>query len=274
MNNSSKIIVRLGASGCDRSFTLQRKQGANKNIFILPNGQEAYVAEPVLQILAKPFNTCRLEGEHFERLMTVIDGAGSERPMVPVNRVGAGPTEKSAKFKVDVIQKVADGTREGNPKPTTLTFTLAVSQIEDVGEGRLAAPLWLILEKLQQKSSSQWGKKHRQNNSIASEFVPSPLRSTMSPRMTALKEWLAVMRTELLEEERNLKHAQDKKSQEDEKIAADVFSKIPKDATHGTIIKTILETLRGYAFETPRKNQIHGLVWGLIRESRQAERTV
>jgi len=50
---------------------LQKKQGPNINIFILPNGQEAFIADPVLKLLAKPFVSCRLDGEHFERLMTV-----------------------------------------------------------------------------------------------------------------------------------------------------------------------------------------------------------
>lgn len=271
MKNSSQIIVRLGVESisCDRSITLQKKQEANKGIFILLDGKEAYIADPVMKLVADRYESCRLDGEHFNRLMECIDDSGSERPMVPAQRVGAGPTEKSARFKIDVLQKVSDGTREGKQNSTTLIFTLPVSQIEDVGEGQLAAPLWLILEKLQQKSSNQWGKKHRQDNSIASEFVPAPLRATTSPRVIALKEWLNIVRVELLLEEENKNQFREKENEENAKIAADIFAEIPLDAPSNAIMKIFIEMMRGSDFEMSRKDRISHLVSKLFRESRQ-----
>jgi hypothetical protein len=179
------------------------------DIYILPSGEEVFIATSVWKLIACCEGAGILDDQRFNRIMVCIDESGSDRPMVPVSRIGAGPTEKSARFSVSVIQKINDGLHgpENKQKEKKLTFTLPVSQIENVGNDLMAAPLWLILEKLKDKANSKWGAKSRRANSVKSEFVPATLRATTSPRVLALKAWLTSIRNDIVNDEENRKIA-------------------------------------------------------------------
>ena len=143
--SGSSIILR---------FTLHKRLDTKNNIYILPNGKEGYIADIVLKKIMQQFeNRCKLNDENFDQLMTLIDESGSEMPMVPVSRVGPGPTDMSGKYTVNIIQKINNGTPYHDSKQRKLTFTLPVSQIKNVKDDELAAPLWLIEEKLKQKAN-------------------------------------------------------------------------------------------------------------------------
>jgi hypothetical protein len=166
------------------------------DIYLLPDGKEVFIAEPVRRMFASI--SLKYLNDQFEKLMECIDTGGSEKKMVPVRRVGDGPTEKSARFGVVVTQKIEDiyaGRQEQKEKE--LTFTLPVSQIENVGE-QLAAPLWLILEKLDAKQNSEFGAKARKRESIVGEFIPSSkLKAASSARVVTFKNWLTELCAEL-----------------------------------------------------------------------------
>jgi hypothetical protein len=73
---------------------------------------------------------------------------------VSVVQSGAGPTQKSAKYKVKVNKKVHNKMETEFPitKIVERTFTLAKSQIKDEG-GILSAPTWLFKDRLNEGES-------------------------------------------------------------------------------------------------------------------------
>lgn len=179
-------------------------QKLKDDIYVLPGGEQVFIANAVRKLLLNRelAGRCHLGDQQFKQIMDCIDESGSDKALVPVHRIGAGPTDKSARFSAKLIQGINDGQHgpEVEKKEATLTFTLPVSQIETVGDGQLAAPLWLILEKIKDKANSKWGAKYRAENSVVSEFVPATLRAATSSRVLALKAWLATIRDELMEE--------------------------------------------------------------------------
>lgn len=206
---------------------------ANEDLYVLPDGQVAYIAKNVKAFMRyneiSHCNACRLDGEKFDLLMQEIDNAPSNKKMVLAKRVGKGPSEKSAKYDVEVIQRIQNHETQGEvvQQVHTIEFTLPVSQIEDMGEGQLAAPLWLILEKLNAKLSSAWGSKHRSRNGVVSEFVPAPLNSKKChSKSELLKAWLATQRDVLLvgREAKIEKQQQEQLMAELKPIADEVFS--------------------------------------------------
>lgn len=274
MKTNSMITLRLGVfNRVECRFIKMQKVEKASGVYILPNGQEAYIADSVRRFICPDvYETCRLDGENYDRLLQAIDDAGSEKPMVPVKRVGAGPTEKSASYAVDVIQKIADGSQEGEKNRTSLKFTLPVSQIEDVGEGQLAAPLWLILEKLKQKSTSQWGAKHRQKNSVVSEFVPALLKAKTSTRVRAFKEWLVVQRDELLEEARSKDHEREEQTKLLNKIAVTIFSELGDQKPMGHVVINIVRSK--FPGGTVDDERVIRLVQQMYRENRESKNAV
>ena len=184
-----KIRVKFEAGGARNSFSLPKK---SNGAYVLPDGREAYFSPDVMKRIAGEFSCINCTESALAEILALIDAGGSETKLVPVQKIGKGPTEKSARFKVAVTQSTHD--EGGNPiKKTKMTeFTLPVSQIEDAGDGQLAAPLWLILEKLEYKKNSGYGQKHRASENVTGEFVPATLLSSKpSPRVTALKEWIS-----------------------------------------------------------------------------------
>lgn len=202
-------------------------QAATNNVFALPGGADAFIADEVIKLLSDSFNFYRMDGEHFDRLIECIDNAKSDRRMVPVSRIGAGPTEKSARFSVRVIQTINDGLDgpEGERKEVKLTFTLPISQVELVGDEppQTAAPLWLIIEKLQAKATNGWGAKSRSASSVVGEFVPATLRAATSPKVIALKAWLTTVRDELSDEDKRNRDADTLLKAENERLANEFF---------------------------------------------------
>lgn len=218
-----RLLFEVGIAR--RGITLQ--EATPKNIFVVPSGVSVFIADEVMALVKKSFGHYTMDDENFNRLIECIDKAGSDRPMVPVIRIGAGPTEKSARFSVRVVQIVNGGWRgpECQEKEVMLTFTLPVSQIEMVSDGvaQMAAPLWLIMEKLKDKAASKWGAKSRSASSVAREFVPATLRATTSPRVIALKAWLETVRDELLIENSRDSHAAALLKAENERLVSELF---------------------------------------------------
>lgn len=218
------VRFRFEVGTTNRSIALQQ---VATNMFALPGGADAYIADEVLKLITQPFSFYRMDGEHFDRLIECIDNAKSDRRMVPVNRIGAGPTEKSARFSVRVIQTINNGPDrpEDQKKEVTLTFTLPVSQVETVGDEppQLAAPLWLIIEKLKAKSTSEWGAKSRSANKVGGEFVPATLRAATSPKVIVLKAWLTTVRDELSNEDKSKRDAHAVLKTETERLAEEFF---------------------------------------------------
>lgn len=134
-----KICLHFGNVGQRRVFTLSGT--SNENLYLLPDGQEVYIAQSVREFMSpNDFNNVYdLNLEYFDLFIQMVDNApNANKMMVPIKRVGKGPTEKSAKFAVEVIQKVIDHeTRNDVEKVNSIEFTLPVSQVEEMGEGQL-----------------------------------------------------------------------------------------------------------------------------------------
>lgn len=218
MTKKHEIVAHFRAGSAVRKIALLKT--GNDLYCVLPSGSEIYLAAPVRSLICGREGPCRLDAENFEQLMSCIDASGSDRLMVPLTRVGAGPTDKSARFDVKVIQSIDDGLRgpENEKIDATLTFTLPVSQIEAIGD-QMAAPLWLITEKLKDKANSKWGSKFRSSNSIVGEFAPATLRAASSAKVVALKDWLRTVQNELVDEDARIRLEAAEKSRELGEIA-------------------------------------------------------
>ena len=132
IQKTQKINFKIESSKSSNFFLkLQRNfelKVVKMDIFELPDGQQVYIPFDVRQIIiCDDFDT------RFEQIMQKIDSSETDKKMVPVTRVGAGPTEKSAKFSVDVVQSIMNH-EEQEEKYKKVIFTLPVSQIEKIGD--------------------------------------------------------------------------------------------------------------------------------------------
>ena len=234
-----KIFVPGGSfeSHSQRTTTLADVNG-KVGVYLLPDGQEAFFSKSVLQRFALVNNTITVSTVGLDVLMQAIEEGGSDRPLVPVRKIGKGPTEKSARYEVGVIQKIdvallqrqdRDCLLLGEHKQTTLEFVLPVSQIEDVDGEQQGAPIWLIKEKLDQKVSTPGGARHRKKMAVVNDFAPATLHAKTSKRVLALKSWISLQHEELLKEfnEAEAKRGQDK--DDVEKAILDVAQAIYAD---------------------------------------------
>lgn len=261
------VRFRLEVGTASRSITLQ--QTATNNIFALPGGADAFIADEVITLICNRIGSYRMDDEHFNRLIECIDMAKSDRRMVPVSRIGAGPTEKSARFSARVVQIINDGLNgpERQKKEVTLSFTLPVSQVEMVGDEppQMAAPLWLIIEKLKDKAASEWGAKSRSVSSVVGEFVPATLRAAASPKVIALKAWLTTVRDELSDEDRRNHHAATLLKAENEMLAAEFFQRYLAIESPSTQTLSAM----GIQISTKHGMRVSDLFRKKVRESRE-----
>jgi hypothetical protein len=159
-----------------------------KDIYILPNGTEAFVEKSIKESLLKGFGPANKQDMAFilADLSIKINAAPSGEKMVMVKRVGKGATEKSAKYRATITQTV-DGVKAGTRE---VDFTLPVSQVEDMGDG-FAAPEWLITKKLAEKKETAWGKRYRDANGIDDEVASAEISSKKChSKSAALTDWL------------------------------------------------------------------------------------
>lgn len=184
-----KIRVRFFAGSARKSFEIAKK---SDGVYFLPDGREAYFSPAVMNRIAMEFSSINCTETDLSEVLALIDAGGSEKKLVLVQKTGKGPTEKSAKFKAAIEQSVYDEGGNRVKRVKMMEFTLPVSQIEDAGDGQLAAPLWLILEKLDYKKNSSHGQKHRAKGNVVGEFVPAAfLSGKPSSRVLALKDWIS-----------------------------------------------------------------------------------